>query len=85
MSWLGKWKNQFGSIVEITGEANERIEGTFRTALKTAGYMARPCRLSAHAKETALASRQSVHRRAGTALCPTRGYYEKARWRQRGS
>ena len=38
MSWLGKWKNQFGSIVEITSEANERIEGTFKTALKDSGF-----------------------------------------------
>src|ERR1700755_873340 len=42
MSWLGKWKNQFGSIVEITGEANERFEGTFRTALKDSGFWGQP-------------------------------------------
>jgi avidin family protein len=38
MSWLGKWKNQFGSIVEITSEADGRIEGTFRTALEDSGF-----------------------------------------------
>ena len=38
MSWLGKWKNQFGSLVEVTSEADGRIEGTFRTALKDSGF-----------------------------------------------
>src|SRR5689334_14318535 len=36
--WVGTWKNQFGSIVEITSEANGRIEGTFRTALEDSGF-----------------------------------------------
>ncbi len=38
MSWIGKWQNQFGSIVDITGEADGRIEGSFRTALKDSGF-----------------------------------------------
>jgi hypothetical protein len=38
MSWVGKWKNQFGSIVEITSEAEGKIEGTFTTALRDSGF-----------------------------------------------
>ncbi|MGX1108378.1 MULTISPECIES: avidin/streptavidin family protein [Bradyrhizobium] len=38
MTWVGRWKNQYGSIVEITSEANGRIEGTFRTALADSGF-----------------------------------------------
>jgi Avidin family len=38
MSWIGTWKNQFGSIVEITSEAGGKIEGTFRTALEDSGF-----------------------------------------------
>jgi hypothetical protein len=38
MSWIGTWKNQFGSIVEITSEAEGRIEGSFRTALKDSAF-----------------------------------------------
>jgi len=38
MPWVGKWKNQFGSLVEITNESNGRIEGTFRTALRDSGF-----------------------------------------------
>jgi hypothetical protein len=38
MSWIGKWKNQFGSIVEISSEAGGKIEGTFRTALEDSGF-----------------------------------------------
>src|ERR1043166_5135747 len=38
MSWVGTWKNQFGSIVEITSEAGGRIEGTFQTALEDSGF-----------------------------------------------
>jgi hypothetical protein len=39
--WVGRWKNQFGSIVEITSEAGGRIEGTFRTALEDSGFHGR--------------------------------------------
>ena len=38
MAWIGKWRNQFGSIVEITSEAAGRIEGTFKTALPDSGF-----------------------------------------------
>src|SRR5437763_751575 len=38
MAWRGKWKNQYGSIVEITDDANNLIAGTFRTALKDSGF-----------------------------------------------
>jgi hypothetical protein len=38
MSWIGKWRNQFGSVVEITNDAQHRIEGTFRTALADSGF-----------------------------------------------
>jgi Avidin family len=38
MSWVGKWRNQFGSIVHITNDANGRIEGSFRTALEDSGF-----------------------------------------------
>ena len=38
MTWVGRWKNQFGSIVEITNEAAGRIEGSFTTALSDSGF-----------------------------------------------
>ncbi|MDH2386560.1 avidin/streptavidin family protein [Bradyrhizobium sp. CER78] len=38
MTWVGKWQNQYGSIVEITSEADGRIEGTFRSALADSGF-----------------------------------------------
>jgi hypothetical protein len=38
MSWLGKWRNQYGSILEITDESNHRIVGRFRTALPDSGF-----------------------------------------------
>ncbi len=38
MSWLGKWRNQYGSILDITDEADHRIIGTFRTALTDSGF-----------------------------------------------
>jgi len=45
MSWLGKWRNQFGSIVDITNDAEHRIEGTFRTALKDSGFYGQEVRI----------------------------------------
>jgi hypothetical protein len=38
MTWKGKWRNQYGSIVDITDDANRRISGTFRTTLKDSGF-----------------------------------------------
>ena len=38
MNWKGKWRNQYGSTVDITDDANHRIAGTFKTALKDSGF-----------------------------------------------
>src|SRR4051794_25333837 len=38
MSWLGQWRNQYGSILTITDDADHRITGTFRTALEDSGF-----------------------------------------------
>jgi len=38
MSWLGRWRNQYGSILEITSESEGRIEGSFRTALTDSSF-----------------------------------------------
>jgi hypothetical protein len=38
MAWRGKWRNQYGSIVEITDDAHNRINGTFTTALRDSGF-----------------------------------------------
>ena len=33
MTWIGSWRNQYGSVLEITDESNGRIEGRFRSAV----------------------------------------------------
>ena len=38
MSLVGKWRNQYGSILEITHESDHRVEGSFRTALVDSGF-----------------------------------------------
>ncbi len=38
MRWAGKWRNQYGSIIEITDDSDHRIAGTFRTALPDSGF-----------------------------------------------
>ena len=38
MPWLGRWRNQYGSVLDITGEDGGRIEGTFRTALEDSSF-----------------------------------------------
>jgi hypothetical protein len=35
---LGKWRNQYGSILEIISDSNHRISGTFKIALKDSGF-----------------------------------------------
>jgi hypothetical protein len=31
MTWSGSWRNQYGSVLEITDESNGRIAGRFRS------------------------------------------------------
>jgi Avidin family len=38
MSWIGMWKNQYGSVVEITDDSNGQIRGTFRTVLDDSSF-----------------------------------------------
>lgn len=49
MTWVGSWQNQYGSVLEITSEANGRIEGSFRTALKDSSlYGQQPAVVGVH-------------------------------------
>ena len=36
--WIGRWRNQFGSTVDIVEDADGVIRGTFRTALKDSSF-----------------------------------------------
>ena len=36
--WVGTWENQYGSTVTITDETEQRIRGSFRTALKDSAF-----------------------------------------------
>ncbi|WP_346320890.1 avidin/streptavidin family protein [Chitinophaga sp. YIM B06452] len=38
MKWIGKWKNQYGSVLEITSVTDNMVTGTFRTALSDSGF-----------------------------------------------
>jgi hypothetical protein len=38
MDWKGTWRNQYGSTLEITADADHKIVGTFRTALSDSGF-----------------------------------------------
>lgn len=41
MSWIGTWKNQYGSLLIITDDFGNRIAGRFRTALEDSGFFGR--------------------------------------------
>ncbi|HEX3731892.1 MAG TPA: avidin/streptavidin family protein [Mycobacteriales bacterium] len=36
--WAGTWRNQYGSTLVIVDDADNRIRGTFRTALSDSGF-----------------------------------------------
>ena len=38
MTWVGTWKNEYGSLLKITSDENGNIEGWFRTALPDSGF-----------------------------------------------
>jgi hypothetical protein len=38
MSFKGRWRNQYGSILEVTSEADGNVVGTFTTALEDSSF-----------------------------------------------
>jgi avidin family protein len=38
MQWVGTWRNQYGSVLQITDEFNGQIKGTFRTVLEDSRF-----------------------------------------------
>jgi Avidin family len=36
--WVGTWQNQYGSTLTITDDADQKIRGTFRTALEDSTF-----------------------------------------------
>jgi len=38
MSWLGTWRNQYGSLLHITDDRDNRIVGSFKTSLADSGF-----------------------------------------------
>jgi Avidin family len=38
MSWLGTWRNRYGSTVTITSDGDGRVGGSFRTAIESSPY-----------------------------------------------
>jgi hypothetical protein len=41
MSWVGKWRNQYGSILSITDDGGGLIKGAFKTALHDSAFFGR--------------------------------------------
>ncbi len=37
-TWVGEWRNQYGSTLTIADDADGRLQGTFRTALGDSGF-----------------------------------------------
>jgi hypothetical protein len=37
-NWIGKWRNQYGSILEVTEQSSRELKGAFRTALPDSGF-----------------------------------------------
>jgi hypothetical protein len=37
-TWVGEWRNQYGSTLIITDDADHHINGTFRTALSDSAF-----------------------------------------------
>lgn len=37
-TWVGQWRNQYGSTLTITDDSDQRIRGTFRTALGDSAF-----------------------------------------------
>jgi len=38
MNWVGRWKNQYGSILQIETAEDGVVKGSFKTALEDSGF-----------------------------------------------
>jgi hypothetical protein len=38
MTWVGTWRNQYGSVLKITGDGDGLIKGSFKTALRDSSF-----------------------------------------------
>jgi hypothetical protein len=45
MSWVGRWRNQYGSILEVSDDADNKVSGVFRTALEDSGFFGKEVRV----------------------------------------
>jgi avidin family protein len=67
MRFLGKWRNEYGSLVEITDESGGQIKGTFKTALEDSSFYGQTVPISGTAYGDVIGFTAAAEGRAGPA------------------
>jgi hypothetical protein len=84
MNWKGIWKNQYGSIVEITDDADNQIAGSFRTALVDSGFHGKEIPILGVHHGDCISFAGGGKTAAGDAIVLTRVFIEMEKWRRCG-
>ena len=84
MTWKGKWQNQYGSIVDITDDANRRISGTFKTALKDSGFYGQEIPVVGIHQGDCISFVAGAKLLRETPRSPTLAYCATAKWKRCG-
>jgi hypothetical protein len=85
MNWKGKWRNQYGSTVDITDDANHRIAGTFKTALKDSGFYGQEVPVVGIHQGDCISFVAGGKTPAGDAAVSYTGLVRDGKWRRCGS
>src|SRR5829696_256646 len=85
MNWKGKWRNQYGSTVDITDDANQRIAGTFKTALRDSGFYGQEIPVVGIHQGDCISFVAGGKTPAGDAAVPIPDSRETEKWRRCGS
>ena len=73
MHWVGKWRNQYGSLADITDDADHRITGTFSTALRDSGFFGEAVPMVGVHEGNCISFTFARHASAGDLICSFTG------------
>ena len=75
MTWKGKWKNQYGSTLEITDDRDGLVTGVFQTALTDSGFYGQAIPISGRCQGDCIGVTGCGFTAAGDSLVTYTGLY----------
>lgn len=75
MTWIGRWKNQYGSLLTITDDSQGRLSGSFQTALEDSGFFGQDLPISGIHQGACISFAFAGRTEAGDAISAFTGLY----------